>query len=448
MSDKKCTDNMPRREFIERSAFGVLGLVVGAQVLGSNDKAQGGTAMERKEEASKDRHAAWYLFVPGIGYSRRWQGRPLAAPPVEDPGKAKLGGFLEDLAQHLLGEMRTAGSLHFRSLWCGGPCERAFLAPKTRAWTKMITEKKSQLENLEQTVHEWAPERYAEVTSEWQRFRPGGHMLVIEARPVHLKGEQDEMQAEANEIFRDAYGDTGPQPRLSEITELATDGPDRWYVIIGSLKLAGLDRFRCGERDGLNSCAEEASLAGTAEAESPDRRRAQVLVKIHLSVAPEISTGAWFDLEDVRRAWARERETGGEWHERFTGVERLGSHLNFLWCNIPIGIKGPYFLPGVKGIVTRLSEGRRTYRQVIAERAKELGVEVRSLMLFFEVRSPWLGQQGSHEPERLRQYFAAATRGISPLCDLYWEDPWGGKAPSARIFRPGQWNVADGYWLR
>lgn len=403
--------------------------------------------MQKEKDMSKRSVAAWYLFMPGIGYARRWRGEPLAAPPMEDPGKAKLGGFLRDFAGVFLDEMTKAGALQFNSLWCGGR-GRALLVPKTPSWLEAITEKKAQFENLEQTVRQWASERYAEVASEWQRFRPAGHMFVMEAQPAYLKGERDEMQAEANEIFRDAYGDTGPRPRLTEITEPAADDPDRWYVIIGSLKLAGLDRFRCVERDGLNSDAEEASLAGTAEAESPDRQRAEVLVKIHQSVAPEISTGAWFDLEDVHRAWAREHEVGGEWYERLTGVARLGSHLNFLWCNIPIGIKGPYFLPRVKGIVARLSEGRRTYRQAIAEKPKELGVEVRALMLIFEVRSPWLGQQGNDEPERLRRWLEKAKHGISPLCELYWEDPWGGEGPLALILHPGQWNVADGYWLQ
>ena len=81
-----------------------------------------------------------------------------------------------------------------------------------------------------------------------------------------------------------------------------------------------------------------------------------------------------------------------------------------------------------KGIVHRLSEGRRTYRQAIAEKAKELGVEVRSLMLIFEIQSPCLGEQGNDEPERLRGWLEKAKHGISPLCEFYWEDdPWGGE---------------------
>ena len=190
-------------------------------------------------------------------------------------------------------------------------------------------------------------------------------------------------------------------------------------------------------------------MTGPPEAEAPDQKRAHVLVDIFESVALELSTGASFDLEDVRRASARQREIGGEWHQRFTDVARLGSHVNFLWCNVPIGIKGPYFLPRVTGIVSRLSEGRRTYHEAITKKAKELGVEVRSLMLIFEVRSPWLGQDDSDEPERLQHWFAQANRGVSPLCELYWEDPWGGEGPLARIVHPGQSPqfVCDGHWL-
>ena len=401
--------------------------------------------MGKAKDVSNRSVAGWYLFMPGIGHARHWQGEPLPAPSVEDLDKIKLGAFLKDFAGAFLDEVTRAGGLRLSSLWCGGRV-RALLAPRTPRWLESITEKKAELENLEQTAREWAPERYAQVASEWQRFRPAGHMLVMEAQPVYLGDEEAQMQADANEMFRDGYGDSGVQPQLTEATEPAADDPDRWYVIIGWLKLAGLDGFRCAERDGLNSNAEEVGLAGTAEAESPDRQRAQVLVKIHQSVAPELSTGAWFDLKDVRRACAQ----GGKWHERFTGVERLGSHLNFLWCNVPIGIVGPYFLPRVKGIVARLSEGRHTYRQAIAESAKELGVEVRSLMLFFRVQSPSLAEHGNNEPKRLREWFENATRGISPLCDLYWEDSWGGEGPLARIAHPERWRrdiICDGHWL-
>jgi hypothetical protein len=365
---------------------------------------------------------------------------------VEDLDRTKLGPFLKNFAGAFLDDVTRAGALQFNSLWCDGPV-RTLLAPKTPTWLKAIAERKSQLENLEQTVREWAPEHFTEVASEWQRFRPAGHMLVIEAQPVYLRGEEAEMQADANEMFREAYGDSSVQSQLIEATEPVANDQDRWYVIIGWLKLAGLDGFWCAERDGLNSHAEEVSLRGTAEARSPDRQRAEVLVKIHCSVAPELSTGAWFDIEDVRRTWERQfiLKAGGEWYERFTGVERLGSHLSFLWCNVCAGVKGPYFFPRVKGILARLSEGRRTYRQAIAEKAKELGVEVRSLMLVLEVRSPWLAEQDSDESERLRQWFAMATRGIprdsggkieGPLCELYWEDPWGGEGSLARIVHP------------
>ena len=410
---------------------------------------QGDEPVQKAQHVSDPSDAAWYLVMPQIGYAKQWQGEPLAAPPVEDSDKAKLGELLGDFVDNFLDEMTGAGALRFSSLWCGGPI-RALLVPKTLAWLEVITEKKRQFHNLEQTVREFAPEHYAELASHWQRLRPTGHILVIEGQSVYLPGEQAEMQTEAEEIFRDAYAHSALRPALTEITEPSEDDPDRWCVIIGWLKLAGLDGFWCAERDGLNSCAEEASLTGTPEAEAPDRKRAQVLVNIQQGAVPELSTGAWFDLEDVRRAWAHEINTRGEWHERFTNVSRLGSHLNFLWCNVPIGIKGPYFLPRDTGIVSRLSEGRRTYREAIAEKAKELGVEVRSLMLICEVRSPWLGQDDSDEPERLQHWFAQAKRGVSPLCELYWEDPWGGTGPLARILHPGQYPqfVCDGRWLQ
>jgi len=370
-----------------------------------------------EKDTSNRSDGAWYLFIPGIGYPRHWQGEPLPAPPVEDSGKAKLSEFLEGFAGAFLDDIKRAGALPFRSLWCGGSCERVFLAPKTQTWLEMIIEKKTQFENLEQTAHEWAPERYAEVALEWERFHPAGHMLVMEAIPVYLPGENAEMQAEAGEMFRCAYGDPGVQLQLTEITEPSADDPDRWYVIIGSLKLAGLDGFQCAEHDCLNSYEEEISLTKAAKAGSPGRQRAQVLVSIHKSLAPELSTGAWFDLEGVRQAWAR----GEKERERFTDVARLGSHLNLLWCSWTKGIKGPYFLPRAKGIVIRLSEGRRTYRQAIAEKAKELDAEVRSLMLIFEIRSPYLGEQGSDNSERLRGWMEKVKHGISPLCEFYWE---------------------------
>jgi hypothetical protein len=394
--------------------------------------------MRKPGGGSDDRHSAWYWLFPGLGYARRWQGRSLPPPP-DDPGASDLGKLLGDFATAFRGDMIGAGILSLRSLWCEGPRnQRAFAVPKTPSSLHRITDLKLQLENLEQTVRQWAPERCAAVASEWERLRPAGHMLALEATPVCLEGQQAEMQAEADEIFRDAYGDAGPRPRLTPIAEPIADDPDRWYVIIGSLKLAGLDGFHCSERDGLNSWFEEDSWEGTASDEAPDRKRAEVLVGIFEATAPELSTGAWFDLEGVHQAWALEREQGGEWHERFAGVARLGSHLNFLWCDGPIGIKGPYFLPKARGVVARLSDRRRSYRQAIAQKAKKESVDVRSLMLCFEVRSLRLGEQENDEPEALREWFAHATRGISLLNKLYWDAPWS-VASGLALIRPPEY---------
>ena len=46
MAGEECEGKMARREFIERSASGVLGLTTGAQVLALSNKARGGVPME------------------------------------------------------------------------------------------------------------------------------------------------------------------------------------------------------------------------------------------------------------------------------------------------------------------------------------------------------------------------------------------------------------------
>ena len=407
---------------------------------------------------SDDRCSTWYVFVPAVGYARHWQGQPLPLPPRDDPDKARLGTFLKDFAAAFLDEVKEGGAIPFNRLWCGGDCARVFLAPPTPSPLEAITEKKAQLEDLERAARQFDPQRHAEVASAWQRFRPAGHMLVMEARPVCLPGERDEMQAEAEEMFREACGEGATCPALTELAEPAEDDPDRWYVIIGWLKLPGLDGVRCAEIDSLNWHPEDG-----LEAKSPDRQRARALVRIFLEVAPEMSTGAWFDLDDVHRAWQREQDHGGRPEERFSGVARLGGHLNNFWCCGPKGIKGPYFLPRARGIAARLAKGRRSYRRAIAQRARQDGVEVRSLMLLLEVRSPWLGQGGSDEPEQLRQWFTAATRGRSLLNELYWEAPWDSYWPLPIIRRPYRvpdeagetaepaspppgWRVAEGQW--
>ena len=414
--------------------------------------------MEESRNGTDEQCSTWYVVVPAIGYAKQRQGEPLPLPPKEDPGKARLNSLLKDFAAAILDEAKEAGAIPFNRLWCGGDCTRVLLAPGTPGRLEAITEKKAQLKDLEQTVRQFAPQRYAEVASEWERFRPAAHMLVMEARPVFLPGEQAEMQAEADEMFGEACGDPALRPSLTELTEASEDDPDRWYVIIGWLKLAGLDGVRCAEIDSLNWHPEDG-----LEAKSPDRQRAKGLVRIFLDVAPEMSTGAWFDLDDVHRAWQREQDHGGRPEERFIGVARLGGHLNNFWCCGPKGIKGPYFLPRAEGIAARLAEGRRSYRQAVAERAKQDGEQVRSLMLMLEVRSPWLGQAGSDEPQRLRQWFAAANRGSSLLSEVYWEAPWDSYSPLPIISRPHRppgetgeaaeesalppgWQVAEGRW--
>ena len=232
VAGKKCKGSVHRREFIQRSAVGPLGLAEGPHALASNDKVRGEIPVQKAKHVSNPSDAAWYVFTPGIGYARRWIGEPLAAPPVEDPDKAKLGALLGDFAGDFLDEMTGAGALRFSSLWCGGRT-RALLAPKPRTWLEWITAKKRQFENLERTAQEWAVGRYAEVATEWQRFRPAGHMLVMEAQPVYLRDKEAEMQAEAREVFRDAYRQRDLRPELVEATEPTEDDPNRWYVIIG-----------------------------------------------------------------------------------------------------------------------------------------------------------------------------------------------------------------------
>lgn len=50
VASKKCKCKMSRREFIEHSAFGVMGIAVGTQILALNDKTQGGISMEKQEQ--------------------------------------------------------------------------------------------------------------------------------------------------------------------------------------------------------------------------------------------------------------------------------------------------------------------------------------------------------------------------------------------------------------
>jgi len=212
------------------------------------------------------------------------------------------------------------------------------------------------------------------------------------------------------------------EPGISR--EAERDDPDRWYVITGYLKTRGEEPIRVGCQDTPN--IGEWSDAGTLKEE-----RDRVLKALNLAepwkdlegilvslLPPELSVGAWFETATV---------AGGS----IIGPNRLGCHMNDFWCfgtrfecsqgevsilpsfprGGPANIKGPYIIPRRKGVLQMLSERRLSLKEMVRAKAHERGLDaldIKPMVLIFEVKSTWLGQPDDKETAKIREWFSRA----------------------------------------
>jgi hypothetical protein len=109
MADEKRKGKMLRREFIERSASGALGLAVGAQVLALSDGAQGEISMEKQEDwrnVLKADPTDW-LLQQAEDLDRYYILREIMEKPEDD---AEVSSLRKTLVDEILGEQLENGS--------------------------------------------------------------------------------------------------------------------------------------------------------------------------------------------------------------------------------------------------------------------------------------------------------------------------------------------------
>jgi hypothetical protein len=109
VADKRCKGKMLRREFIGRSASGVLGLAVGAQILASSHKARGEMAMEKQgdwKNVLKADPTGW-LMQQAKGLDRYYILREIMEKPEDD---AEVSSLRKALVDEILGKQLENGS--------------------------------------------------------------------------------------------------------------------------------------------------------------------------------------------------------------------------------------------------------------------------------------------------------------------------------------------------
>jgi len=209
------------------------------------------------------------------------------------------------------------------------------------------------------------------------------------------------------------------------IMEVEKDDPDRWYVITGYLKTkdeepirAGTDWKNIGEWEDYGLQEKERNRVLKAL----DLARPPPLGPLLSSIVPELSIGAWFDTATVAETKYESDARAGIIGRKIIGPNRLGCHMNWFWCwdtkfeysrgelsILPLGCpKGPYMIPRRKGVLKILSERRLSLKEMVRVKSYEFGLDaldVKPLVLIFEVKSPWLGQPDDKEAAEIREWF-------------------------------------------
>ncbi len=212
------------------------------------------------------------------------------------------------------------------------------------------------------------------------------------------------------------------EPGISK--EAEQDDSDRWYVIAGYLKTKGEEPVRAVPSEPVRLILEEERdrvLKALDLAEPPP------LGPLLSRVVPELCLGAWFDTATVIET--KYQDASGIIGRRIIGLNRLGCHMNYFWCSStqfeysqgrvsiqpnlggPYNIKGPYMIPRGKGVLQMLSEKRLLLKEVVRTKAQELeldALDIKPMVLIFEVKSPWLGQPDDKETTKIREWFNRA----------------------------------------
>lgn len=102
---------MPRREFIERSASGVLGLAAGAQLLALNDNAQGGTSVEKRKDWGNvlKADATEWLLEDENPVVRYWTLRDLVGASEEEVEAARQQALQSEVVKEVFRQQKPEG---------------------------------------------------------------------------------------------------------------------------------------------------------------------------------------------------------------------------------------------------------------------------------------------------------------------------------------------------